>query len=189
MFKRILVVTLAIFMASPTIVKADEGMWLPMFIKRLNEVDMQAAGLQLTAEELYSINQSSLKDAIVVFGGFCTGEVISEEGLLLTNHHCAYNAIQSHSSVENDYLTDGFWAMNRSDELANPDLYVDFLIRMEDVSDRVLEEVSDDLSEAEREKAIQKAIKAIKEEVSKDNDYIVNIKSFYEGNEFYMFSL
>ncbi|MCH1437260.1 MAG: S46 family peptidase [Flavobacteriales bacterium] len=187
MFKRILVVTLAIFMASPTIVKADEGMWLPMFIKRLNEVDMQAAGLQLTAEELYSINQSSLKDAIVVFGGFCTGEVISEEGLLLTNHHCAYNAIQSHSSVENDYLTDGFWAMNRSDELANPDLYVDFLIRMEDVSDRVLEEVSDDLSEAEREKAIQKAIKAIKEEVSKDNDYIVNIKSFYEGNEFYMF--
>lgn len=187
MLKRILVVTLAIFMAIPTIVKADEGMWLPMFIKRLNEVDMQAAGLQLTAEELYSINQSSLKDAIVVFGGFCTGEVISEEGLLLTNHHCAYNAIQSHSSVENDYLTDGFWAMNRSDELANPDLYVDFLIRMEDVSDRVLEEVSDDLSEAEREKAIQKAIKAIKEEVSKDNDYIVNVKSFYEGNEFYMF--
>ncbi|MDB2317378.1 S46 family peptidase [Flavobacteriales bacterium] len=187
MLKRILVVTLAIFMAIPTIVKADEGMWLPMFIKRLNEVDMQAAGLQLTAEELYSINQSSLKDAIVVFGGFCTGEVISEEGLLLTNHHCAYNAIQSHSSVENDYLTDGFWAMNRSDELANPDLYVDFLIRMEDVSDRVLEEVSDDLSEAEREKAIQKAIKAIKEEVNKDNDYIVNVKSFYEGNEFYMF--
>jgi hypothetical protein len=187
MLKRILVVALAIFMASPTIVKADEGMWLPMFIKRLNEVDMQAAGLQLTAEELYSINQSSLKDAIVVFGGYCTGEVISSEGLLLTNHHCAYTSIQSHSSVENDYLTDGFWAMNRSDELPNPELYVDFLIRMEDVTDRVLKEVSEDLSEADRNKAIQEAIKTIKEEVGEENDYIVQVKSFYEGNEFYLF--
>jgi hypothetical protein len=158
-----------------------------MFIKRLNEVDMQAAGLQLTAEELYSINQSSLKDAIVVFGGYCTGEVISSEGLLLTNHHCAYTSIQSHSSVENDYLTDGFWAMNRSDELPNPELYVDFLIRMEDVTDRVLKEVSEDLSEADRNKAIQEAIKTIKEEVGEENDYIVQVKSFYEGNEFYLF--
>jgi len=187
MLKRILVVALAIFMVSPTVVKADEGMWLPMFIKRLNEVDMQAAGLQLTAEELYSINQSSLKDAIVVFGGYCTGEVISSEGLLLTNHHCAYTSIQSHSSVENDYLTDGFWAMNRSDELPNPELYVDFLIRMEDVTDRVLKEVSEDLSEADRNKAIQEAIKTIKEEAGEENDYIVQVKSFYEGNEFYLF--
>ena len=187
MLKRILVVALAIFMASPTIVKADEGMWLPMFIKRLNEVDMQAEGLQLTAEELYSINQSSLKDAIVVFGGYCTGEVISAEGLLLTNHHCAYTSIQSHSSLENDYLTDGFWAMNRSEELSNPDLYVDFLIRMEDVTDRVLKEVSEDMSEADRKKAIEEAINAIKEEVGEENDYIVQVKSFYEGNEFYLF--
>ena len=116
----------------PNNILADEGMWLPMFIKRLNEVDMQEAGLQLTPEELYSINNSSLKDAIVSFGGFCTGELISSQGLLLTNHHCGYDAIQDHSSIDNDYLTDGFWAMDKKDELPNPSLYVDFLIKMED---------------------------------------------------------
>ena len=121
MFKKILVLFMAVLFTAPFTVKADEGMWLPMFVKRLNEVDMQAAGLQLTAEELYSINHSSLKDAIVSFGGFCTGEVISGEGLVLTNHHCGYGAIQDHSTVDNDYLTDGFWAMDRAAELNNPD--------------------------------------------------------------------
>ena len=162
-------------------------MWLPMFVKRLNEVDMQAAGLQLTAEELYSINNSSLKDAIVSFSGFCTGEVISAEGLLLTNHHCGYGAIQDHSSVENDYLTDGFWAMDRSKELQNPDLFVDFLIRMEDVTERVLAVVNDKMTEDERSQAIDAEMKAIKTEATEDNSYICKVKSFYEGNEFYMF--
>ena len=142
MFKKIAVLTMAVLFAMPSLVKADEGMWLPMFVKRLNEVDMQAAGLQLTAEELYSINHSSLKDAIVSFGGFCTGEVISGEGLVLTNHHCGYGAIQDHSTVENDYLTDGFWAMDRAAELNNPDLYVDYLLRKEDMTSRVLAEVN-----------------------------------------------
>ena len=107
---------------------ADEGMWLPMLIERLNIEDMQAMGLQLTAEEIYSINQASLKDAIVSFNGYCTGEIISSTGLLLTNHHCGYDAIQNHSSVENDYLGNGFWAKTPKEELANEGLFVDFLL-------------------------------------------------------------
>ena len=187
MNKKILVFILAVLFAAPISLKADEGMWLPMFVKRLNEVDMQAAGLQLTAEELYSINNSSLKDAIVSFSGFCTGEVISAEGLLLTNHHCGYGAIQDHSTVENDYLTDGFWAMDRSKELENPDLFVDFLIRMEDVTERILAVVNDEMTEAERAQAIDAEMKVIKTEATEDNSYICKVKSFYEGNEFYMF--
>ena len=187
MNKKILGFILAILFATPISLKADEGMWLPMFVKRLNEVDMQAAGLQLTAEELYSINNSSLKDAIVSFSGFCTGEVISAEGLLLTNHHCGYGAIQDHSTVENDYLTDGFWAMDRSKELENPDLFVDFLIRMEDVTERILAVVNDEMTEAERAQAIDAEMKVIKTEATEDNSYICKVKSFYEGNEFYMF--
>ena len=187
MNKKILGFILAVLFAAPISIKADEGMWLPMFVKRLNEVDMQAAGLQLTAEELYSINNSSLKDAIVSFSGFCTGEVISAEGLLLTNHHCGYGAIQDHSTVENDYLTDGFWAMDRSKELENPDLFVDFLIRMEDVTERILAVVNDEMTEAERAQAIDAEMKAIKTEATEDNSYICKVKSFYEGNEFYMF--
>ena len=187
MNKKILGFILAVLFAAPISLKADEGMWLPMFVKRLNEVDMQTAGLQLTAEELYSINNSSLKDAIVSFSGFCTGEVISAEGLLLTNHHCGYGAIQDHSTVENDYLTDGFWAMDRSKELENPDLFVDFLIRMEDVTERILAVVNDEMTEAERAQAIDAEMKAIKTEATEDNSYICKVKSFYEGNEFYMF--
>ena len=187
MNKKILGFILAVLFAAPISLKADEGMWLPMFVKRLNEVDMQAAGLQLTAEELYSINNSSLKDAIVSFSGFCTGEVISAEGLLLTNHHCGYGAIQDHSTVENDYLTDGFWAMDRSKELENPDLFVDFLIRMEDVTERILAVVNDEMTEAERAQAIDAEMKATKTEATEGNSYICKVKSFYEGNEFYMF--
>ncbi|MBQ8034463.1 MAG: S46 family peptidase, partial [Bacteroidales bacterium] len=116
---------------------ADEGMWLPSQIaQRIN--DMQSKGFKLSAEDLYSINNSSLKDAIVHFNGGCTGELISDEGLLITNHHCGYSKIQYHSSVEHDYLKDGFWAMTREQELANPDLYVAFLEYMEDVTDEVL---------------------------------------------------
>ena len=101
-------------------VKADEGMWLPLLLSE-NEAEMQQLGLQLTANDIYNINNSSLKDAVVSLGGFCTAEIISDQGLLciLTNHHCAYDIIQSHSTVSNDYLTDGFWAMNKSEELQN----------------------------------------------------------------------
>ena len=187
MYKKIPAIFMSLIFSIPTITCADEGMWLPMFVKRLNEVDMQAAGLQLTADELYSINHSSLKDAIISFGGFCTGEVISGEGLVLTNHHCGFGAIQDHSTVENDYLTEGFWAMDRSKELQNPDLYVDFLIRMEDVSERVLALVNQDMTETERSKAIAEEVEKIKAEATEGNDYITQVKPFFEGNEFYMF--
>lgn len=140
MLKRILLLFWLSFITTSSLL-ANEGMWLPLLIKRLNEADMQKMGLKLTAEEIYSVNQSSLKDAIVSLGGFCTVEVISKEGLLLTNHHCAYDAIQSHSAVESDYLSKGFWAMDKGQELPNKGLYARFLVRMEDVIPRMLNEL------------------------------------------------
>jgi len=169
-------------------VLADEGMWLPMHIARLNQTDMQKMGLQLSAEEIYSINHSSLKDAIVnLGGGFCTGEIISKEGLLLTNHHCGYDAIQKHSSVENDILTKGFWAQSKQDELPNEGLFVQFLVRMDDVTDKVLKNVKSNMTSQERSDAIDKAISQLSEEARGNTQYDVRIKSFFEGNEYYMF--
>jgi hypothetical protein len=167
---------------------ADEGMWLPLHIERLNHVDMEKMGLQLTAEEIYSINQSSLKDAIVnLGGGFCTGEIISDQGLMLTNHHCGYGAIQDHSTIENDILTNGFWAENYDDELPNEGLYVQFLVRIEDVTKEVLKKVKNNMSEAERSEVIDAAIAEISKETKGDTHYDVKVKSFYEGNEYYLF--
>jgi hypothetical protein len=170
-----------------TNLKADEGMWIPMLVDRLNYVDMQEMGLNLTAEEIYSINNSSLKDAIVIFGRGCTGEIISKDGLLLTNHHCGYGSIQSHSTVEHDYLTDGFWAMSRDEELPNPNLSVRFLVRIEDVTDMVLAGLNDDMTETERNKKINEIGDEIEEEATKENHYNASVRSFYKGNEFYLF--
>jgi hypothetical protein len=167
--------------------KADEGMWLPLLLKKLNEGDMQKAGLKLTADDIYNINKSSLKDAIVQLGGFCTAEVISGEGLLLTNHHCAYDAIQSHSSVKNDYLTNGFWAMTREEELPNQGLTASFLVRMEDVTARVLAAVTEDMNEQERISKIKKEIAEIKAQAIKDTYYNADVKSMFDGNEYYLF--
>lgn len=172
----------------------DEGMWLPMFIERLNYVDMQKEGLQLTPEELYSVNNSSLKDAIVGLasgsapnGYFCTAEMISPKGLILTNHHCGYGNIQDHSTVEHDYLTDGFWAKSMEEELPNEGLTASFLVRMEDVTDKVLAELNDDMSEQERSRAIQQISKKLEKENSDKGRYDVTVKSFFSGNEFYLF--
>ena len=165
----------------------DEGMWLPMFVERLNYVDMQKMGLHLTAEELYSINHSSLKDAIVSLGGFCTAEVVSPEGLLFTNHHCGYDAIQNHSSVEHDYLTDGFWAMSKAEELPNEGLFVSFLVRMDDMTVEVLGAVTTDMDEAARGAAITKKVDELKKAATEDGKYEVELKSFFNGNEYYMF--
>jgi len=165
----------------------DEGMWLPMFVERLNYVDMQKMGLRLTAEELYSINHSSLKDAVVSLGGFCTAEVVSAEGLLFTNHHCGYDVIQNHSSINHDYLTDGFWAMNKSEELPNEGLFVSFLVRMEDMTKEVLGEVTDDMDETARATAINNKIKDLKKAAEEDGKYEVELKSFFNGNEYYLF--
>ena len=191
--KRLLVFALAI-MAMMGRVYADEGMWLPMFVERLNYVDMQKMGLQLTPEELYSINHNSLKDAIVGLGSeakprgfFCTGEIVSEKGLLFTNHHCGYSAIQKLSSVEHDYLKDGFWAKNFSEELPAPDMTASFLIRMEDVTKDILGVVTDEMDWSARNKAISAKIKELEEAASENGKYNPVIKGFFEGNEYYMF--
>ena len=175
-------------------VYADEGMWLPMFVERLNYVDMQKMGLQLTPEELYSINHSSLKDAIVGLGSdampsmfFCTGEIVSEHGLLFTNHHCGYGAIQKLSSDEHDYLKDGFWAKNYGEELPAPDMTASFLVRMEDVTKDVLGVVTDDMDYDEQVSAKRAKMKELEAAASENGKYYPMVKSFYEGNEYYMF--
>ncbi len=165
---------------------ADEGMWMPQLLKVMNESDMQAHGLKLTAEDLYSVNNSSLKDAIVSLGGFCTAEMISSEGLLLTNHHCAFGSIQNHSSVSNDYLKDGFWAMSRDEELPNEGLTASFLVSIEDVTTRVLEGLSNDMTEKERRAKIREISNAIIEEATDSSHYSARVKSFFGGNDFYI---
>lgn len=183
--KKITLLLVALFTLSAINVKADEGMWLPLLIKRLNYVDMQKHGLQLTPEEIYSVNNSSLKDAIVALDGrFCTGEIISDQGLMLTNHHCGYASIQANSTPENNILTNGFWAKTKADEIP-VDFTVWFLERMDDVTDRVLEGVTDESSESERQSKIDANIKKIKEE--EGTEFEIQIKSFYHGNEYYMF--
>lgn len=172
----------------------DEGMWLPLLVERLNYVDMQKMGLHLTAEELYSINHSSLKDAIVGLanggpggGFFCTAEVVSANGMLFTNHHCGYNAVQSHSSTEHDYLTEGFWAKNYNEELPNEGMTASFLIRMENVTDSVIPFLSDTLKESARSEKVKELTAKMKKRASEGGKYEVSVKSFYGGNEYYMF--
>ena len=192
--KKILgIITFAI-LVSVGRVYADEGMWLPMFVERLNYVDMQKMGLQLTPEELYSINHSSLKDAIVGLGSepmprgfFCTGEIVSEHGLLFTNHHCGYSAVQKLSSDQHDYLRDGFWAKNYGEELPAPEMTASFLIRMEDVTKVILDEVKDDMDYQDQQAAIRKKIKELETAASENGKYNPVIKGFFEGNEYYMF--
>ncbi len=167
--------------------KADEGMWLPLLLGELNEAEMQAMGMRITAQDIYDANNSSIKDAIVHFGGFCTGEMISPEGLLLTNHHCGYGAIQSHSSVENDYLTDGYWAKNKGQELPNEGLYAMFIKYIVDVTDEVLQELPAGVSEEDREKLIQKIGEGFVEQETEGTHYGGYVRSFFNGNQFFMF--
>jgi hypothetical protein len=170
-----------------TFARADEGMWLPILLKSLNESDMQSKGCKLSAEEIFSINKTSLKDGVVLFGGGCTGEIISKEGLLLTNHHCGYGQIQQHSTVEKDYLTDGFWAMSKEEELPNPGLSVTFIISMEDVTNQILEVVKDVNSESQRDKLIGNKMREIESKAKEGTHYGATIKSFYNGNQFFLF--
>jgi hypothetical protein len=165
-------------------VKADEGMWLPLLLQD-NEADMQALGLQLTAADIYDINNSSLKDAVVSLGGFCTAEMISDQGLMLTNHHCAYNVIQDHSSVNNDYLSDGFWAMDKSEEIPNEGLTASFLVRMEDVSERV-NAALDTIADEQRSGVMRKLFAEIVAEATENTHYNARVKGFFGGNDFYL---
>ncbi len=185
--KRILGLALVAMIGFSNWAKANEGMWLPMFIDRLNHQDMKKMGLKLTPEEIYSVNNSSLKDAIVMLsGGSCTAEAISKDGLLLTNHHCAYGAIQENSSTEYDYLTDGFWAMSRGEELPAEGMTASFLIRMEDVSE-VINEALEGADEAQRFQIIRALSDSIQQAAVEDTHYNARVKSFFEGNEFYLF--
>ena len=181
-----LILLLTLFICGSTV--ADEGMWLPSLIHKLNIADMQETGLELSAEDIYSINSSSLKDAVVALDrGSCTAELISKDGLLLTNHHCGFGEIQSHSSVEHDYLKDGFWAMSRDEELPNPGKTVTFLVSVEDVTEKVLADVTDDMSEDERNKGIDKVSYELEKEAKGDTHYEVYVRSFFNSNKYYLF--
>jgi len=187
MIKKIILLSLIFNFQFSIFSFADEGMWLPLLLKQLNESDMQKNGLKLTAEDIYSINQSCLKDAIVHFNGGCTAEVISDKGLILTNHHCGFGMIQSHSTVEKDLLTDGFWAMNQSEELANPGVTATFIVRMEDVTAKIFEGVTEEMNDVDREKKINANISLTQKSALKDTYYGAFIRPFYYGNEYYMF--
>lgn len=184
MKKLILFLTMSL-MVMP--VRADEGMWFLMFIERLNHRDMQKMGLQLTSEEIYSINNHSLKDAIVQFNGGCTAEMISKDGLVLTNHHCGYDAIAELSTPEANWLKNGFWAANHKAELKPKDLYVRFFVRMDDVSKRILGKLNPNMTEAEREKAVQQESALIEKENNEGGKYTVSVRPFFQGNEYYYF--
>ena len=164
---------------------AHEGMWLPTVLASVQDA-MQAEGLTLTAEDIYSVNHGSLKDAVVLFGGGCTAEVISAEGLILTNHHCGFSAIQQHSSLDHDYLKDGFWALSPAEELMNEGLSATFIIRMEDVTARVLAAITADMTEAQRKEAIGKAGDAIVKESTEGTHYRGAVRAFSYGNQFFL---
>ena len=166
---------------------ADEGMWLPQLLQALNEKDMKRLGMKINASDIYSISKGSLKDAIVSFGGFCTAEVISDKGLLLTNHHCGFDAIQNHSSVTNNYIRDGFWAYNYGQELQNPGLFATFIVRIEEVTKDVLVNVGSTLSEAERQSQVDKNINRLKKDYKKESYEEVFIRPFFDGNKYFLF--
>lgn len=166
---------------------ADEGMWLPNLLQAMNEKDMKKMGMKINASDIYSISKGSLKDAIVSFGGFCTAEVISDNGLLLTNHHCGFDAIQNHSSIQNNYIRDGFWAYNKEQELQNAGLFATFIVRIEEVSNAVLKDVGAGLSEKERQSMIDKNIAAFKAGIQKESYQDIIIRPFFDGNKYYLF--
>jgi hypothetical protein len=182
--KKFLIACVAMMVIVPA--SADEGMWLLPFLNKLNIKDMQAKGLELQAEDIYSVNHSSLKDAIVIFGGGCTGEVVSAEGLLLTNHHCGYGQIQALSTIEHDYLKNGFWAMSRAEEIPAPGLSVTFIRRMDDVTARVLGEAANMGGGEERDAIIEANIMSLTKELTEQNpEYRVQVRAFMGGNQYF----
>ena len=163
------------------------GMWIPSLLQGMNEKEMKNLGMKMTAADIYSVNKSSLKDAVPHFNGGCTSEVISPKGLLLTNHHCGFDAIQNHSSVEHDYLTNGFWAYKMEEELPNEGMVVTFIVKIEDVTTKVLEGTANLTSEAEKQKKIQDNITALSASLPKESWQENKIRTFYEGNQYMLF--
>lgn len=184
--KKLFIISVIIILNLGFTARADEGMWLLPLIEKMNIGKMTELGLKLSAEDIYSLNKASVKDAIVIFGGGCTGEIVSSQGLLLTNHHCGYGSIQSHSTVEHDYLKNGFWAMNKDEELPNPNLAVTFLVSIEDVTTEVLADINPGMSETERTAAVNEARKKIEARAAEGNNYRALVSSFYGGNYYYL---
>ncbi|MAE07866.1 MAG: serine protease [Bacteroidetes bacterium] len=185
--KKLVIAIIALLLGVNPATRADEGMWIPLLINK-NIAEMQEMGFKLTAEDIYNVNHSSIKDAIIIFGGGCTGEIVSPEGLLLTNHHCGYGSIQKLSTPEDNYLDDGFWAMNKDKEIPVPGLTVRFLDHMKDASKKVLYGTKSDMSEEDRNKIIKDNIKAVEENViGKDSHLTARVVSFFGGNEYYLF--
>ena len=182
--KKVFITLLVALLSFPSM--ADEGMWIPMLLKR-NEADMQQKGMKISAEDIYSINQACLKDAIVLFGGGCTGEFVSDKGLLFTNHHCGYSYIARNSTLEHNYLANGFWAKSLEEEIPCPGLSVTRLVRMEDVTAQVLDGVTDNMGETERAKQVEENIKAITQKATEGTHYKAIIKPFYYGNQYFMY--
>ena len=182
---RLLLVAFAAFIVS--IARADEGMWLPLLLDKMNEKEMKSLGMKISAKDIYNINSGSLKDAIVSFGGFCTGEVISNKGLVLTNHHCGFDQIQNHSTLEHNYIRDGFWSRNLNEEIPCDKLFVTFIVRIEDISKQVLAGVTNTMSESERQSAIDKNIAQLRNTVKREAWQDAFIRGFFEGNQYYLF--
>ena len=166
--------------------RADGGMWIPLYLSQ-NEAEMQQLGFHLTADDIYSINHNSMKDAIVLFGSGCTAELISSKGLLLTNHHCGYSYVQSHSTMEHNYLQDGFWAKSMTEEIPMEGLTVTFLVYMEDVTEQVLAGVTDQTKEADRQATVKENIAKVTKKATDGTGYNAIIKPFYYGNQYFMF--
>ena len=163
------------------------GMWIPSLLEGMNETEMRSLGSNMSAKDIFDVNNASLKDAIVHFNGGCTGEVISNRGLVLTNHHCGYGAIQSHSSVDHDYLKNGFWAMNDNEELVNPGMFVTFIKSIEDVSSQVFQGVTNQMTAQEKQSKIDQNINIIKNKKQKEEWQEVTVKAFYQGNQYFLF--
>ena len=178
---------LLLFLLLTQIAFANEGMWLPQLLGQLNEKEMKSLGMKISASDIYDINKGSLKDAIVSFGGFCTGEVISDRGLVLTNHHCGFDAVQNHSTLEHNYLRDGFWAKTYSEEMPNPGLFVTFIVRIDDITREVLKGVNDSMSEKERQSAIDININEARKTAKKETSQESLVRSFFDGNKYYLF--
>ena len=191
MMKKLIVFTLTLLLGLQVSLRADEGMYL---LSLLNKLHLSDKGMVLTADDIYAINHSSIKDAVVGLGRannpyrfFCTGEIISDQGLILTNHHCGYGSIQAHSSPEHDYLADGFWAMSMAEELVNEGMVVSILVRMEDVTAKITKDLNDEMSEQDRAKKIAELSDQLVKEATDGSNYGGNVKSMFEGNRFYMF--
>jgi hypothetical protein len=184
--KLLTIILLLTALQSPPL-RADEGMWIPLLIEKFNIKLMQEKGFKLSAEDIYSVNRACMKDAIVQFGGGCTGELISPDGLLITNHHCGYGQIQKHSTLSHDYLTTGFWAMSREEELPNSGLTVTFLKRMEDVTELVLKGVTDEMDGSGRDKLINSNISQITKAATEGNHYSASVRPFYMAKQFFLF--